>query len=281
MKRFLPFALIIISVIFLIPIAKTASKELSKRSIEEKLGYVPSRDVLKVASLDHKALSGEWLFFKVMTYYGGKIDPEFKKERTIEYHNMYRHLDAASFVDPYNIDVYYFAEAVFTWGIGRINEVNQLLERGIQYRTWDFYIPFFMGFNYFYFLKDYESASRYLKIAAEITKDPFFASLTSRMMYEAQRTEMAIAFLKTMIEKIWNEAIKRNLSIRLKALEGVLTIEKAMSEFEQRYGRRPVDIDELLKTEILKGLPEDPYGGRFYIDEKGRVRSTSKFARLQ
>jgi len=29
---------------------------------------------------------------------------------------------------------------------------------------------------------------------------------------------------------------------------------------------------------ILKGIPPDPYGGKFYLDKSGRVRTTSEFA---
>ncbi len=279
MKKAMPFIIIIISVILLIPVQKSTSKYLALRSVEEKLGYIPSGKALKAVALDHKALLGDWLFFKAMTYYGGKIDPNLGATgRNIEYYNMYRFLDAASLLDPYNIDIYYFTEAVFTWGIGRIREVNRILERGLKYRNWDHYIPFFMGFNYFYFLKDYETASKYLKMVAEMTKSPFFASLASRMMYEAQRTDVAIGFLKTMIRDIKKESLRRSLLVRLKALEGVSIIEKAISEFELRYGRKPDDIKELIRTGILENIPEDPYGGRFYIDKHGRVRSTSKFA---
>ncbi|HHN66094.1 MAG TPA: hypothetical protein ENK09_12100 [Nitrospirae bacterium] len=279
MKKILPLAVIVVSIVILVPVVKTTTLELSKRSAEEKLGYVPSRGILKILSLDHRALLGDWLFFKVMTYYGGKIDPNLGGTgRNIEYYNMYRFLDTASFLDPYNIDIYYFAEAVFTWGIGRIREVNRILERGLKYRTWDHYIPFFIGFNYFYFLKDYENASRYLKKVAEMTRSSFYASLASRMMYEAKRTDVAIGFLKNMIREIRQEGLRRNLMVRLKALEGVSIIEKAILQFQHRYGRRPNSIEELVKTGLLKGIPEDPYGGRFYIASDGRVRSTSKFA---
>lgn len=279
MKKILPFAVIITSILLLIPVVKITSKELSRRSIEEKLGYIPSSSVLKIASLDHKALFGNWLFFKVMTYYGGKIDPKLSGTgRGIEYYNMYRFLDAASILDPYNIDVYYFTEAVFTWGIGRIKEVNRILERGLKYRTWDHYIPFFIGFNYFYFLKDYNEASRYLKMVAEMTKSTFFSSLASRILYEAERTDVAISFLKSMIRDIKKESLRRNLLIRLKALEGVSYLEKAIKDFERLYKRKPKSINELLQIGIISYIPKDPYGGRFYIDKDGRVRSTSKFA---
>lgn len=279
MKRLLPVIIFFISTGLLIPVTSKTSAYMSQMSLEEKLGYIPSREILKMASLDHRLLMGDWLSFRVITYYGGKIDPGMAgKTRNIEFPNMYRFMDGATYLDPYNIDAYYFTEAAFTWGLGRIKEVNRLLERGLQARQWDPMIPFFMGFNYFYFLKDYPNASKYMKIAAERSNNPFFANLTARFLYESDETALAIDFLKSMIEEIHNEAIKKELQRRLKSLETIQYLEKGVSIFKTRFDRPPHSIEELLDSNIINTIPKDPYGGRFYIDEKGKVRTTSKLA---
>lgn len=274
-----PIIVFLLSLAVLIPVESRTTKLMSGRSLEEKLGYIPSKEILKISALDHKALIGDWLSFRVITYYGGKIDPALAgKTRDIEFPNMYRFMDAATYLDPYNIDAYYFTEAAFTWGLGRIKEVNKILERGLESRQWDSMIPFFMGFNYFYFLKDYKNASIYMKIASERAKNPLFANLTARFLYESEETGLAIEFLKIMIGEIHNEAMKRELMIRLKALEAVKYLEDGLNAFKKRYSRAPKDIEELLNSGIIERIPEDPYGGRFYIDNMGKVRSTSKFA---
>lgn len=274
-----PIIVFLFSLAVLIAVESRTTKLMSGRSLEEKLGYIPSKEILKISALDHKALIGDWLSFRVITYYGGKIDPALAgKTRDIEFPNMYRFMDAATYLDPYNIDAYYFTEAAFTWGLGRIKEVNKILERGLESRQWDSMIPFFMGFNYFYFLKDYKNASIYMKIASERAKNPLFANLTARFLYESEETGLAIEFLKIMIGEIHNEAMKRELMIRLKALEAVKYLEDGLIAFKKRYSRAPKDIEELLNSGIIERIPEDPYGGRFYIDNTGKVRSTSKFA---
>jgi|YelNatPaOPRAMG01_1025707.scaffolds.fasta_scaffold06066_9 tetratricopeptide (TPR) repeat protein len=272
-------ALIVISIILIIPSYSILSKYLSERSAEEKLGYVPKKEVLRIASVDHKSLVSEWLFLKTIIYYGGKIDPAKKiPAKGIEYYNMYRLLDASTYIDPYNIDSYYFAEAVFTWDLGKIKEVNYLLERGVKYRTWDFYPPFFLAFNYYYFLRDYKQASFYMKKAAEITKDPLFTNLAARFMYETGETDIAINFLKLMIENTWNKKVRYTLEVRLKALEAVSYLEKGVKRFIEIYKRKPINLEELVYNHVVDRIPDDPYGGRFYIDEKGKIRTTSKFA---
>jgi hypothetical protein len=43
-------------------------------------------------------------------------------------------------------------------------------------------------------------------------------------------------------------------------------------------GRLPSSVAELIKKGYLADTPVDPYGGTFYLEPDGTVRSTSKFA---
>ncbi len=61
------------------------------------------------------------------------------------------------------MDAYYFAQAVLVWDVGQVRLANELLEYGMRYRTWDYLLPFFAGFNYSYFLKDNEKAAQYYR----------------------------------------------------------------------------------------------------------------------
>ncbi len=67
-----PIIAIILSILLLIPVVSEISREMAGQHLEEKLGYIPSRDILRMSVLDHKALAGDWLAFKVITYYGSK-----------------------------------------------------------------------------------------------------------------------------------------------------------------------------------------------------------------
>ena len=46
---------------------------------------------------------------------------------------MYKTLQTAAKFDPYNSDAYYFAQAAFTWEVGRAKEVNQMLDYGMKH----------------------------------------------------------------------------------------------------------------------------------------------------
>jgi hypothetical protein len=81
-----------------------------------------------------------------------------------------------------------------------------------------------------------------------------------------------------MVKTAGNDAVRKSLQTRLQAFLEVRKIEKTVDEFKTIFQRSPRSIDELQAKGYLTEIPVDPYGGTFYIDEKGKVRSTSKFA---
>lgn len=245
----------------------------------EKVGYTPSPDVLKFLSADQHGFAAASIILKVVIYYGGLVEQARKKVSiTPEYPQMQHAIGTAVKLDPYNMDAYYFDQAIMVWGAGQVEATNELLEYGMNYRTWDFFLPYFAGFNYAYFLKDYTNAAKYYKQVADLTGDSFIMSLSSRYMYESGRTDTAIDYLSLMLKGASNEAIRTSLGTRLLAFERVRAIELAFDGFNRRFRRHPRSVEELVQKGYLKKVPIDPYGGEFYIDKEGKVGSTSKFA---
>lgn len=249
------------------------------KPFEEKLGYVPHANVIRYLSGDQQLFIASTLVTKVLFYFGGVSDKAANKlSAPPDYRSMNEVLVTSLKLDPYNMDAYYFSQAVFVWDVGRVKEANAILEYGMRHRTWDWYLPFFAGFNNAYFLKDYEKAAYYYKRAGELSGVELHMSLAGRYMYESGRTTLAIAYLKMILRGAKNEAVKRDLGIRLKAFEGVHGIEIARDRFRRDTGRLPSSPDELVTGGYLAAMPVDPYGGRFYLEADGKVASTSKFA---
>jgi tetratricopeptide (TPR) repeat protein len=251
-----------------------------ERPVVVKLGYLPNPQLLKISVADHGLLVAQMAVVKVLFYFGTVTEKFFVNNIIIppETANMYRTLVTANQLDPYNMDVYYFAQAAFTWEHKRIAEVNELLERGMKYRTWDSWLPFYLAFNYSYFLKDYQKSSKYMQKAAEMTKNPLFAQLAARYYYESNQTGFALAFLDSMIAQAKDKRVKLILQVRRNALQSVVDMERTLAEFRSKTGRQAHVLEELVHAGLLERIPDDPYGGKFFIDEQGRVRSTSKFA---
>jgi hypothetical protein len=252
---------------------------LKNRPVAVKLGYVPSAEVLRVTVGDEKLLVAHAAVVKVLIYYGTLVENFYNKiDLPAEHENMYRTLQTAVKLDPYNSDAYYFAQAAFTWEVGRAKDVNNMLDYGMKYRTWDYTLPFFAGFNSAYFLKQYEPAARYMKKAAEISGHPLLTSLAARYFFESNKSELGIKFLEMMEKGAKDENTRKWYHLRKTALLAVSTIQAAVNQFKEQNSRLPRRLEELVEQGILKQFPDDPYGGTFYLDNSGTVRTTSKFA---
>ena len=144
------------------------------------------------------------------------------------------------------------------------------------------YLPFFISFNYAFFLKDYKKAGEYLAKVAELQPQvDWYATLAARYFYEGGSTTLALAYLQEMIPTARSEAIRTRMLTRAQAFERILQIERAIADFKKRFQRQPKELMELVRTGLLKKIPDDPYGGSFYLDKEGKVRTTSKLAPLK
>lgn len=258
------------------------SKFMQSRPVEVKLGYVPHPQALKLATADHQVLTAEAMVIKVLFYFGTLVE-KFDQNVIIrpEQANMFRTLLTAVKLDPYNVDAYYFAQAAFTWDVGRVAEVNELLKWGVQYRTWDPWLPFYLGFNNAYFLKNYDLAAEYMQQAAEVSGNPLFTNLAARYFYESAQTELGLVFLDAMIDTAKDKSVRQSYTLRRDSLLAIRKIEQAQSEFQETTGSSATELGDLLRTGLLTAIPADPYGGEFYLDEDGKVRSTSKLAPMK
>jgi hypothetical protein len=251
------------------------------KPIEEKLGFVPSIKLLKPLSADQQELAGAALVMKVLMYYGGilsKAQAGKVVTESVDMSGMSRLLHGAVKLDPYNMDAYYFAQGFLTWDAKQFKVANDLLEYGMKYRTWDWSLPFFAGFNQAYFLKDYSKAALYYQKAGLLSKSDLHIQLAGRYMQESGQTDLAISYLSAMEQNEKNAVLKKEYRVRLAAFHEVRRIELARDHFKELNGMLPRSLEQLVQSGLLSPLPVDPYGGKFYLEPDGKVATTSKFA---
>lgn len=252
---------------------------LRNKPFVEKLGYVPSVTALKSVAVDHKELVAASLVLKVLMYFGGLVE---KADNQViippDYMSMSRLLHGAVKLDPYNMDAYYFAQSFLTWDVKQYKLANDLLDYGMKYRTWDWYLPFFAGFNSSFFLKDYAAAAKYYHRAGELSGSDLTRLLAGRYMQESGQTDLAIAYLTTMEKGEKNPALKKNYQLRLIAFREVSRIEMARERYKETRGVIPTTVEQLVAGGFLSPPPRDPYGGQFYLEADGKVSTTSKYA---
>ncbi len=255
-----------------------ATEEAKKLSQGEESPYVIPGPVQRITALDYDGIASDLLFLKTLVFLGSTEERrEEPKVKISEWKWIYHALDAAASLDPYFLDPYYVGNANLTWSGGLINEANMLLEKGSQYRSWDALLPFFLGFNYFYFLEDDQKASEWLMEASRRPgASPVYASLAVKLSYKERRLENAIAFQEYIVEHTEDAGFRQEHQTRLNALRALFFLEKSAAEYKRRYGRYPKNVSDLLARHIIKEVPSDPYGGSYYIAASGRVKTSSE-----
>ncbi len=243
-------------------------------------GYIIPSRFSRILALGHQGVLSDYLFLKTATFIGGRggAGQPMSDE---DWQYIIRSLEVVTDLDPYFTDPYVLTEGLLAWDAGRPEEANRLLKKGIAYRTWDWRLNFFVGFNYFYFLQDYASASAYIMAAAQMPGSPaYLKTLGARLAYYGGQSRTALLFLEEMLADAADPMMQQRLQMRHLALQRAVMIEDALGQFKQKEGRIP-EFGELVELGYLDELPADPYGGNWVLLPNGRVFSTSKFAEMK
>lgn len=241
-------------------------------------GYIIPSKFSRILALGHKGVLADFLFLKTATFVGGRSGAgQPLNEEDWQY--VIQSLDVVTDLDPYFTDPYMLAEGLLAWDAGKPEAANRLLEKGAAHRTFDWRLPFFIGFNNFYFLRDYETAADFIMTASRLPGSPaYLATLGARLAYYGGKSRTALLFLQEMLADTADPLLRQRLDLRLTALQRAVMIEEALEAFRQGEGREPSELAELVKAGYLEKMPLDPYGGQWGVLQNGRVFSTSKFA---
>lgn len=232
--------------------------------------------ILKIISGGHAQAMAQNLFFKTMFYNEVRAEQGYHQ---IDNKTNLNLLDIATQLDPYNMDCYYYAQALLADQPNSVRPLNTMLLRGTKYRSWDHYPPWFLGCNYYYTLQDKKKAGEYFSEAARRRPDVvFFATFAARSLHEGSETQMAVQVLREMLQQANSPLIAEPIKNRLLAFETVIFLRQALERYSKQFKKPAQKLDDLVDDHILKAIPPDPYGGQFYLNKNGAVQTTSNFA---
>ena len=283
MRRFVwVFWLFAFAAVYLVALQRSGFEFRSLPRSVEGAGTLPA-PFLKVLALEFDGLAADMLFVDALVFHGETLERTSKpRMQDWEWAWLFKTLETAAGIDPWFYDPYYFANAFFPWEGQLIQETNRLLERGARVRDWDWTLPFYAGFNEFFFLQNNERAAELLMEAA--TRPGALAvipTLAARLAYRGNRTENAIRFLVEFLQTVENPAEREPYELRLEALKGIYILEQAVKAYQGMFQRLPYRLEALVATGLLAAIPEDPYGGLYYIKSDGSVKTTSNLRPLR
>lgn len=224
-------------------------------------------EILEMASGEFRNVLADYLLLKASAWLGGRYkmsDTDLQAVATL--------FGQSLVLDPYFFQTTYYIQAFLPWGGRMVREAVDLLKIPNEYRYWDWQPGYYLGFDYFYFLKDNVKASEYLMAASERPNaPPFLAVLGARLAQKGGQTKAAIVFLRTMYERTERKAVKNYIGKRMKALEGVMVLEEAIKNYVSKYGKEPETLEQLVETGVIKKMPQNPYP-QPYTYENGEIR---------
>lgn len=155
---------------------------------------------------------------------------------------------------------------------GRVAAALAVGERGLADADPNWQIPFYMGTTYHLELGDYKNAAKYLDLAAATPGIPdIIRRFAINYGIHPDSLENTKAVWKIIYETSEDSTVRDRAAAHVAHLEILEYLNAAVQEFYRQNGRYPADLEEVIRAGLLPKIPEDPFGFKFKIYDKGVV----------
>jgi hypothetical protein len=254
----------------------TLEPEASARGAVRNPAWLPSGQVLRVASFGQRLLLADFYWLRAVSYMG-----ETLMAKADRWEALLPLAEIVTDLDPRFGYAYQMTGSNLAGLAHRHAEADRILEKGMRALPERWSLPFVQATNKFVFEQDYPTAARLARRAAEVGKRPHLALLAANLSALANTDdeyETAAAFLVQMLGQTDMPELRTELEtrlVRVRTFQALSRLERAVAAFRTRTGRWPARLGELVPAE-LPALPDDPSGGRFQYDAAtGAVRSST------
>ena len=263
-KNVLPLFFCFFLIIFIftnLSIRETRNSLNAKYSLE--ISSMPAK-AMKVLAGEFSGLFADYLLLQIGSYVGSN-----SKVSTDQWKMIHRGFEQAFELDPYSQQTYIQAQAFLAWEARMPNAAISLLDRARQNRPWDWIPGYYSGFNYYYFLKNFQKASDIYLETAKIKNAPIIiALLGSRFAIKEKRTHASIDILELMLKdpELSDNDLKE-ITNRIHILKNIEMLDMAIEHYKRIFYVYPSTLDELVVSKILDKLPETPYKKQYHYDQ--------------
>ncbi|HLF87260.1 MAG TPA: hypothetical protein VI584_09270 [Nitrospiria bacterium] len=272
---FLPFFIV---TLFLIQ-QEIDIKRDSNRQVERFM-FLPKGEYLKAAALGYDQLVADIVWLQAIQVLGEKrISAE-------GYDWIYHALDVITTLDP-KFDYAYQVGGVVLATLGKkIDLSNALLEKGLKENPDVWQIPFYLGFNHFFYMDNYKKAAEFMTIAARLPGRPFYIPQLAATLYvEEGSPEVALEFLERAYKETEDERIKKEIENKTREVmvaRDIIFLEGGVKRYIEIYKKNPETLEDLVTGRIINMIPKEPFGGYYYIDkETDEIKSSMKKERMR
>ncbi|MGD8978894.1 MAG: hypothetical protein PVH23_02350, partial [candidate division WOR-3 bacterium] len=169
---------------------------------------------------------------------------------------------------------------MLTHDAGRPDQARRLLKKGIHANPDEWRLPFVYAFINYVFLGDYPTAQTYFRIAANKPNAPdrpkrWYAFVTYAKMGDLKTSLALWVNLYNTTDNAEERAIAEIYIMSIRMELDIEYLNEKVTQFEEQFGRKPVNLKELVTTGIVDQIPEEPHGEK-YVLRNGEVYSTLK-----
>jgi tetratricopeptide (TPR) repeat protein len=258
------FKSLLIAILFACVITAQYYFDIGRRKTIEPQPFVWPTPVVKAADLGLDAATSDYAWLAMIQYYGGGRSDGFPK--------LDDYVKLANDLDPKFSYPYAFSTLIFP-GEGMTEEAIQIGERGIIESDPDWRIAYYMAITYYIKLNDTKNAAKYFDIAAKTPGAPnsiqiIAANFGTRPDIRAETKQIWISLYETSRD----EVVRKRALTYIEHYEVLDVLEQAAKIYKDEKGIYPADVSDMVLAGILRYIPEDPFGYKYYIDEEGRAR---------
>ncbi|MDC1295844.1 tetratricopeptide repeat protein, partial [Myxococcota bacterium] len=186
--------------------------------------FVPAPHVVEAASLGFDAILADYYWLQAVQVAGANdvIDADTAS-------HLGKLVDVVTTLNPYVDHPYRFAAVWMTHSEEQVRDANLLLERAIEFHPEDWRNYFYLGFNQFYYLGDFEAAASALEGAVANEGSPaYLPRLLARLQSQQGDIDVAEIFLRQLLVSTDDES-------------EIAKIEGALDEIEIEHKARHLD----------------------------------------
>lgn len=265
-------SVLIISSVVATVFLRTIDRMRSKATLEETI-YISSPKLLNRLSLGYGGLLADVYWTRVVQYFGTQ-----HHKGNGDYRLLWPLLNITTQLDPHLVPAYEFGSAFLTapppQGAGEPERAIELVEYGIRNNPDDWHLYYDLGFIY-YDQKNYAAAADAFDRGSKVPHaHPFLKIMAAQTAQHGGETRTAQMLWTSVYETTHDAYIRENAKSHLVSLTADLQCEeldKIVSVYRERVGRNPASFVELVRAGMLRGIPLDPTGTPYQLDDQGDV----------
>lgn len=180
-----------------------------RADVPEDLLYVPSGTFLKQVALGYDQAWADLLWLQTIGYYADEVS------EAGGFTYLYHMLDVITTLDPRWLYPHVFGGVTLSLDLDRPDLANKLLEKALATHADNWRVPFLIGFNAYFGMKDASTAADYIERASLLPGSPaYLKGFASRLHVLGGGKDRALQFLKEVIRQTEDPALKKQLEQR-------------------------------------------------------------------